>query len=214
MGLLWKFKEACTQHVVSGSKQGHANLIARPHLPPFQVESVRLAESQISDVCTKYTCLFDCAPAGVIALNQKGKSFSFLIPGHLHTLMWWLPTAWGASPSLTNDFPDCSHFCYCRLGIGGGGASSWLVICSAEEVLLLRVVWKFFMLAIYQHQWNKEMTNICPCLTAPPLEILIQQEFVFWKIFAHWFGCRTLGENHWVRNLVEGEWSVFIRCPL
>lgn len=143
MRLLWKFKEACTQHVVIGSKQGHANLIARPHLPPFQVESVGLAESPISDVCTKYTCLFDCAPAGVIALNQKGKSFSFLIPGHLHTLLWWLPTAWGASPSLTNDFPDCLRFCYCGLGIGGGGASSWLVICSAEEVLLLRVVWKF-----------------------------------------------------------------------
>ena len=28
------------QHIVSGSKQGHANLIATPHLPPFQIDTV------------------------------------------------------------------------------------------------------------------------------------------------------------------------------
>ena len=59
-------------------------------------------------MCTKYTCLFDHAPAGVIAFNQKGKSFSFFIPGHLDELMWWLPIVWGVSPSLSNYFPNCS----------------------------------------------------------------------------------------------------------
>lgn len=201
-GDMWR--RLAAWHVVIGSKQGCANFVARPHLPLYLADSVGLEESQLSDVCTKYTCLFDRAPAGVMVLNQKGKSFSFLISGHLNELMWWLPTVWGVSPSLANYFPNCLPLHYYGLGTCGYGASSCLVICSAKEVLLWQAVWKFFILAVYQHRWNKEMTNICPCLTALPLEILIQEEFVFWKTFAHWIRCtasvRTTGWEMWLRE--------------
>ena len=125
--------------------------------------------------------------------------------------------SWFTSCLLFRDFPPLEPInfpsCPCLHDRGLGTccyeASSCLVICWAEEVLPFLVVWKFSVLASYQHQWNKWAINICLHLTAQTLRFRFSRTLDLY--FAKLFACTLEAQPGWEPPDVESGWWR-IRC--